>query len=83
MTLKIYDQVEMPFANPAQKWKERPRRVRTIVHDDFVEPAMMLEDRLRLWFHCPPDVRIGPRAADAPKQWQRAHHVANRTEQHD
>ena len=83
MTLKIDDQVEMPSADSPQKRNERPRRVRAIVHDDFVEPAMMLEYRLRLGFHRPRDVRVGPRVANAPEQRQRANHVADRADQHD
>ena len=83
MTLKIDDQVEVPFANSPQKRSKSPRRVRAIVHDDFVEPSMMLEHRLRLGFHRPRDMRVGPCIANSPEQRQRANHIANRAEQHD
>src|SRR5262249_36733202 len=83
VALKIDDQVKASVANALEKRQKAPRRMPSIVEDRLIEPRMMFENRRRLWLDRPRDVRRGISAAKAPQQRQRAHHVANRTIEHD
>src|SRR5216683_6632860 len=77
MALKVEDQIEVAGANPVQERNERPRRVGAIVHDDLVEPRMILEHRSGFRLDGPRDMRGRPRAPDAAEQRQRADYLAD------
>src|SRR5438445_4968139 len=83
MALEIEPQVEIARAHPDKEGYERPGRAPAIVDDQFVEPGMAFQDRLRLRLDRPCKMRGRPRATDPAQQRQRAHNVADRPEQNN
>jgi hypothetical protein len=81
MALEIDDQVEPARAHAPQERHKRPRRVPSIVNDQFVKPRMPFYNGFGLGLDRPGDICLRPGAPHAPEQRQRTHHITDRAQQ--